>query len=196
MLILKKMFFWMAGTCHNEDGYYWCECPSGLTGTYCEENINECDNNPCQNGGQCTNSEGSFTCSCTDGWEGPVCDQDVDECLTSACENGALCNNTCGSFICSCKPGWEGDVCNQDVCFPGVWGNVTEVLIPLLLDSLTLLVISMNVIPTHVKMEGCALTVRGRLRAVVQVDGEDRLVIRDAEENGQLSLKLALMGQK
>lgn len=38
-------------------------------------NINECDNNPCQNGGRCTNSEGSFTCSCTDGWEGPVCDQ-------------------------------------------------------------------------------------------------------------------------
>lgn len=25
------------GTCHNEDGHYWCECPSGLTGTYCEE---------------------------------------------------------------------------------------------------------------------------------------------------------------
>lgn len=25
------------GTCHNEDGYYWCECPSGLTGIYCEE---------------------------------------------------------------------------------------------------------------------------------------------------------------
>lgn len=36
----------------------------------------------------------------------------------------------------------------------------------------------MNVIPTHVKMEGRALTVRGRSRAVVQVDGEDRPVIR------------------
>lgn len=36
----------------------------------------------------------------------------------------------------------------------------------------------MNVIPTHVKMEGSALTVRGRSRAVVQVDGEDRPVIR------------------
>lgn len=36
----------------------------------------------------------------------------------------------------------------------------------------------MNVIPTHVKMEGSARTVRGRSRAVVQVDGEDRPVIR------------------
>lgn len=36
----------------------------------------------------------------------------------------------------------------------------------------------MNVIPTHVKMEGSALTMRGRSRAVVQVDGEDRPVIR------------------
>lgn len=36
----------------------------------------------------------------------------------------------------------------------------------------------MNVIPTHVKMEGSALTVMGRSRAVVQVDGEDRPVIR------------------
>lgn len=29
--------------------------------------INECDTNPCENGGQCTNSEGSFTCSCAGG---------------------------------------------------------------------------------------------------------------------------------
>lgn len=36
----------------------------------------------------------------------------------------------------------------------------------------------MNVIPTHVKMEDTALTVRDRSRAVVQVDGRDRLVIR------------------
>lgn len=36
----------------------------------------------------------------------------------------------------------------------------------------------MNVIPTHVKMEGSALTVRGRSRAVVQVDGKGRPVIR------------------
>lgn len=37
--------------------------------------IDECDNNPCQNGGRCTNVDGSFSCSCTDGWKGSVCDQ-------------------------------------------------------------------------------------------------------------------------
>lgn len=37
--------------------------------------INECDTNPCENGGQCTNSEGSFTCSCAGGWRGLACIQ-------------------------------------------------------------------------------------------------------------------------
>lgn len=37
--------------------------------------INECDTNPCENGGQCTNSEGSFTCNCAGGWKGPACNQ-------------------------------------------------------------------------------------------------------------------------
>lgn len=37
--------------------------------------INECDTNPCENGGQCTNSEGSFTCSCAGGWRGPACNK-------------------------------------------------------------------------------------------------------------------------
>lgn len=51
---------------------------------YLFPDVNECDNNPCQNGGQCTNSEGSFTCSCTDGWEGPVCVQgNLNICDTS-----------------------------------------------------------------------------------------------------------------
>lgn len=37
--------------------------------------INECDTNPCENGGQCTNSEGSFTCNCAGGWRGLACNQ-------------------------------------------------------------------------------------------------------------------------
>lgn len=37
--------------------------------------INECDTNPCENGGLCTNSKGSFTCSCLGGWRGPACNQ-------------------------------------------------------------------------------------------------------------------------
>ncbi len=31
-----------------------CDCESGWTGMNCEEDIVECDSNPCQNGGSCT----------------------------------------------------------------------------------------------------------------------------------------------
>ena len=33
---------------------YTCECADGYEGRDCEDDINECDSNPCQNGGSCT----------------------------------------------------------------------------------------------------------------------------------------------
>ena len=33
---------------------YTCECVDGYKGNNCEMDINECDSNPCQNGGTCT----------------------------------------------------------------------------------------------------------------------------------------------
>lgn len=35
-------------------GSYTCSCRAGYTGVNCEEKINECDSNPCRNGGSCT----------------------------------------------------------------------------------------------------------------------------------------------
>jgi len=35
--------------------------------------INECLNNPCENGGNCTNTPGSYMCMCPSGWTGPRC---------------------------------------------------------------------------------------------------------------------------
>ena len=33
---------------------YVCLCAAGFSGSRCETNINECNPNPCQNGGSCT----------------------------------------------------------------------------------------------------------------------------------------------
>ena len=39
---------------NNNRGNYSCQCTSGYTGRNCTEDINECDSNPCKNGGTCT----------------------------------------------------------------------------------------------------------------------------------------------
>ena len=36
--------------------------------------INECDSDPCENGGSCENSIGSFMCTCVAGYEGDTCE--------------------------------------------------------------------------------------------------------------------------
>ena len=37
--------------------------------------IDECANNPCQNGGICTNQEATFVCRCQLGWTDKLCDK-------------------------------------------------------------------------------------------------------------------------
>uniref|UniRef100_K1R9F3 Fucolectin-1 n=1 Tax=Magallana gigas TaxID=29159 RepID=K1R9F3_MAGGI len=39
--------------------------------------MNQCLDNPCQNGGTFTQKDGCFTCSCTDGWTGARCNEVV-----------------------------------------------------------------------------------------------------------------------
>lgn len=64
---------------------------------------NECNSNPCANGGTCQDLYKSFTCTCSQGWEGAECDRDVNECARFAgtdlgCQNGAICTNKPGSY--------------------------------------------------------------------------------------------------
>lgn len=52
---------------------YICNCNSGWEGVNCDQNINECSSNPCQNGGTCTDGINGFTCTCTTQWTGEFC---------------------------------------------------------------------------------------------------------------------------
>ena len=36
--------------------------------------INECESNPCENGGTCIDMEGGYECTCESGFTGPACE--------------------------------------------------------------------------------------------------------------------------
>ena len=41
---------------------------------FLQGNINECESDPCQNGGRCNDGMNSYTCSCVDGYRGENCE--------------------------------------------------------------------------------------------------------------------------
>lgn len=101
----------------------------------------QCEPNPCLNGGNCTDKMGGFSCSCTTPHYGPVCElgglgdegqpssapqnnrPEISECPTegpTACHQ--LCTASYHSFTCSCMPGFklqtDGRSCRPEVDFP------------------------------------------------------------------------------
>ncbi|KAG9476560.1 hypothetical protein GDO78_003221 [Eleutherodactylus coqui] len=68
------------GVCKPGISSYICECYSGWTGTNCTESINECTNNPCQNGGICMVGSSGYTCNCREGWTGLHCETQTQVC--------------------------------------------------------------------------------------------------------------------
>ena len=86
--------------------------------------INECESNPCQNGGICKNFLNNFECVCPPGRAGTKCEDDIDECLSVPCSENGNCTNTVGSYTCSCFSGFVGEHCDlQDPCFPSPCKN-------------------------------------------------------------------------
>lgn len=51
-----------SGLCENRGNTHFCLCQAGYTGSYCEEQVDECSPNPCQNGATCTDYLGGYSC--------------------------------------------------------------------------------------------------------------------------------------
>ena len=46
---------------------FYCCCSQGYTGPNCEADIDECESQPCHNGGSCSEGDpGHYVCDCTD----------------------------------------------------------------------------------------------------------------------------------
>jgi hypothetical protein len=108
---------------HNRDTYFCvnvlkaydvlCLCVEGIyifcvLGTYCEEDVDECEKQICLNGGTCKNINGGFLCVCVNGWTGTHCEENIDDCINKPCFNGGTCIDRVGYFSCDCPVGRTG----------------------------------------------------------------------------------------
>lgn len=99
-----------------DPGGFQCVCFPGYTGSTCDLDINECDPNPCANGGSCTDLINRYICDCPAPFGGMNCEEDtVDECASNPCRNGANCTDLVGGFECVCEPGFTGMTCDIEV---------------------------------------------------------------------------------
>nr|XP_039260814.1 uncharacterized protein LOC120337160 [Styela clava] len=118
-------------TCDSKTGD--CVCPAGYTGSQCEINIDDCQQNPCQNGGTCTDATNGYYCTCRPGYTGSRCEANVNECFKSPCLNNGTCVDGENSYRCICTPEYKGvncetlkDQCKSNPCMNGAKCTTTE----------------------------------------------------------------------
>lgn len=100
-----------------------CVCPPGMTGPYCNNDIDECKETPCSNNGTCTNSEGTFECQCPDNSTGKYCDNKLSGCLNpdkclEVAQDGT-CDANCNVLACR----FDGGDC---ILSTDPWDSCTE----------------------------------------------------------------------
>lgn len=113
------------GTCEDIGNSHRCHCSEGYTGSYCQQEINECESAPCQHGATCKDFIGGYRCTCTEGFQGQNCELNINDCEPNPCQNGGTCHDLVKDFLCSCPPGTLGKICEINIndCSPGACHN-------------------------------------------------------------------------
>lgn len=94
-----------------------CSCPAAFTGALCEDDVDECDVNPCGNKGTCVNTLGGFSCRCDGELSGSPLLCSTDECANLKCQNGGTCLPSPGGQRCQCASGFEGTPLHIKKCY-------------------------------------------------------------------------------
>uniref|UniRef100_UPI003AAEB396 protein crumbs homolog 1-like n=1 Tax=Centroberyx gerrardi TaxID=166262 RepID=UPI003AAEB396 len=96
-------------------------------GTFSDEDINGCEQQPCQNGGTCESQNGGFRCLCSQQsqngrlYGGETCTVALSGCDENQCENGGICSpllvNGQHTYTCICLAGFTGPRCQTPTVF-------------------------------------------------------------------------------
>ena len=69
-----------------------CTCALGFTGSVCDNDIDDCSSNPCENGGTCVDGVNRYTCTCAPGFTGDTCCEDIGKCRSTLNKNAKIIN--------------------------------------------------------------------------------------------------------
>ncbi|XP_078696559.1 sushi, von Willebrand factor type A, EGF and pentraxin domain-containing protein 1-like isoform X3 [Branchiostoma floridae x Branchiostoma belcheri] len=69
--------------------------------------VNECESNPCQNGGSCVDHINTFTCLCTPGYTGINCEKDLNKCGPKNEPCDYKCHDKDTGYRCKCRKRFE-----------------------------------------------------------------------------------------
>ena len=111
---------------------YLCRCKPGFSGDKCQENVNECLNATCFNGGLCIDGINSYECECKWPTTGRYCQTRMSCSTDDICKNEGVCIQESESRPphCICKTGFRGIDCSTKINYclnePCQHGSVCE----------------------------------------------------------------------
>ncbi|KAL1022840.1 hypothetical protein UPYG_G00033150 [Umbra pygmaea] len=106
---------------------FLCSCHSRTAGIFCEEILDACDPNPCENRGQCESLVGGYVCHCSQQsqdeflYGGQNCSEALLGCENHRCQNHGSCTPFLSDgehiYTCLCAPGHTGPLCQTSTAF-------------------------------------------------------------------------------